>query len=550
MIKKVIPIIVIIALVVGGGYYAITQLMPSVDEEETQINYSTSPAFRGDINVGVNTSGQLNASYGGGIRVPQVTDPDFYGISYVIAEFIAEEGDSLTAGDPVIRLTSNDLENRITELRGTLESRKDQLAQLLGISVRDIGSVNPYDGIVITSPIDGRVTELHAREGEELGSVIANIIDDSEVKMEFKARASDYEALYVGQRVLLKFDRFEGLYEGYIESLNPNAVPDNPKDGQEFGVGFVHWGVIRAKNPGLVQPNMGALINIPISDTSDAIERTLVDKGRVTSYVDEKRIFKNAISTEELIVTEVLVNQRDYVSKDQAIVRLAGAEVRLMIQNRLDEIQRIERTIGKADEMRNNLLITAPMDGVVAGFWRSVGEVISPGEWVGDIFNTNNMRVWTQVDDIDVVYIRQDAPVVVTVDALPGEVFEGKVSRVSQSGQDSSGVIKYSVEISVSGSGALRPGMLAQCFIDAGESLDTVLVPIEAVFEQNGVSKVEILKEDNRVETVTIQTGLINYRYAEVLEGVAEGDLVVTGSTSDLLPSQHIQGNDRLLPNN
>lgn len=547
MIKKYIPIVIILVLVVVGGYYAINQLMPGVDEDITKTTYSTSPAFKGDINVGVNTSGQLNASYGGGIRVPQITDPEFGGVSFTIAEFIAKEGDSLTMGDPVLRLTSTDLDNRITDLRSSLESKRDYLAQLLGIDVRNVESVNPYDGIVIISPIAGRVTELSAVEGEELGSLIANIINDSEFKMSFKARENEYPTLYSGQRILLKFPYFEGYYEGFIESLNPNPVPD---DTGEFGLSYVHWGVIKAKNPGLIQTNMTASVSTATSSTSNLPETTLVTPGRVTGYVNERRIYKNAISSEELIVTDVLVNERDYVDAGQAIVRLAGAEVRLMIQSRLDEINNIRRTIQKAEELRNNLIVTAPMDGVVAGFWRTQGEVIMPGEWVGDIFNTGNMMIWTEVDDIDVVYIRQDAPVVVTVDALPGEVFEGRVTRVSQSGKDSSGIIKYSVEIGVSGSGALRPGMLAQCFIDAGESLGTLLIPIEAVFEENGMPRVEILKEDETVVAVTIQTGLINYRYAEVLSGLEEGDLVITGSSSDLLPSQHIKNSDSILPNN
>ncbi len=551
MIKRYLPILVVLMLVVVGGYYAINQLMPSVDPDDgPKTTYTTSPVIRGDINVGVNTSGQLNASYGGGIRVPQVSDPEFYGISYVIAEFLAEEGDSLSMGEPVARLTSNDLDNRISDLRANLENKRDQLAQLLGVDVREVESVNPYDGIIIVAPIAGRVTELSARQGEELGNVIANIIDDSEYKMEFKARASEYEDLYVGQRVLLKFRNFEGYYEGYIETLNPNPVPSEPKPGEEFGVSYVHWGVIRAENPGLIQPGMTASISIPTTQESNLPDKTLVETGRVTSYVNERRIFKNAVSSEELVVTEVLINERDYVEKDQALVRLAGAEVRLMIQNRLDELNTIRRSIQKAEDMKQNLVITAPMDGVVAGFWRSQGETISPGEWFGDIFNTRNMMIWTQVDDIDVVYIRQDAPVVVTVDALPGEVFEGRVSRVSQSGQDSSGIIKYSVEIDVSGSGALRPGMQAQCFIDAGESNDTLLVPIEAVFEEQGMPRVEVLLEDNSVESRTIETGLINYRYAEVLSGLEEGEKVVTGSSSDLLPSQHINNSDSLLPNN
>ena len=40
----------------------------------------------------------------------------------------------------------------------------------------------------------------------------------------------------------------------------------------------------------------------------------------------------------------------------------------------------------------------------------------------------------------------------------------------------------------------------------------------------------------------------MNDRFAEVKEGLEEGELVITGSTADLLPSQRIQSSDRLLP--
>ena len=548
MLKKFLPIILILALAFAGVSYAVNELMPGSEGEEVKkIVYSTDPVIKGDINVGVNTSGQLNASYGGGIKVPEATSPEFYGISYIIEEFLVEEGDSMKAEEPVIRLSSNDLETRIDDLKSNLENKKDYLAQLLGIDVRDVENVNPYDGIVIISPIEGRVTELQASEGEELDGLIANIINDSEIKISFKVLESEYSLLYEGQSILLKFPYFEGYYEGKISDLNPNSVPN---DDQEFGMTYVHWGEITASNPGLVQTNITASISTPVSGAVNLPKETLSESGKVVGYGKEKKIFKSAISSDEITVTEVLVNEMDYVEKGQAIVKLAGADVRLMIQEKLDEINEIKRTIAKAQEMKGSMLVLSPMDGVVSGFWRTQGETVSPGDWIGDIFNTNNMRVWTQVDDIDVVYIKQDAPVKVTIDALPGEEFEGVVTRVSQSGKDSSGIIKYSVDIEVSGSGELRPGMMAQCFIDAGESLDTLLVPIEAVFEEDGVTKVEILKDDESVEIMTIETGLMNDRYVEIISGLEEGNLVITGSSSDLLPSEHIKDNNTFIPEN
>jgi multidrug efflux pump subunit AcrA (membrane-fusion protein) len=158
------------------------------------------------------------------------------------------------------------------------------------------------------------------------------------------------------------------------------------------------------------------------------------------------------------------------------------------------------------------------------------------------------MYIYTNASDLDVLYIAQDAPVIVTVDALPGETFDGKVMRLDSYTDYRTGETVYNVQIKVEGREGLRPGMNTNCFVDSGESLDTLLIPIEAVFEENGKQKVEILKEDNQVEVVEIETGLMNDMYVEVLSGLEEGQLVVTGSTKDLMPSQSVPESDIILP--
>jgi len=165
-----------------------------------------------------------------------------------------------------------------------------------------------------------------------------------------------------------------------------------------------------------------------------------------------------------------------------------------------------------------------------------------------DVYNTDEMYIYTNASDLDVLYIAQDAPVIVTVDALPGETFDGKVMRLDSYTDYRTGETVYNVQIRVEGREGLRPGMNTNCFVDSGESLDTLLIPIEAVFEENGKQKVEILKEDNQVEVVEIETGLMNDMYVEVISGLEEGQLVVTGSTKDLMPSQSVPESDIILP--
>jgi multidrug efflux pump subunit AcrA (membrane-fusion protein) len=90
--------------------------------------------------------------------------------------------------------------------------------------------------------------------------------------------------------------------------------------------------------------------------------------------------------------------------------------------------------------------------------------------------------------------------------------------------------------------------MQANCFIDGGSAENVLLIPVEAIFEEDGKTMVEVLDEDGNVRMVQVRLGLMNDRYAEVIDGLEEGQLVITGSSADLLPSQQIKAKDTLLP--
>jgi multidrug efflux pump subunit AcrA (membrane-fusion protein) len=92
--------------------------------------------------------------------------------------------------------------------------------------------------------------------------------------------------------------------------------------------------------------------------------------------------------------------------------------------------------------------------------------------------------------------------------------------------------------------------MQANAYIEGGEAKNVLLVPIEGVFEEDGKTMVEILDERGIPVAKIIETGLMNNRYAEVKEGLKLGEQVITGSSSDMLPSEHIKSEDTILPDN
>lgn len=595
MIKKVISIVLVLAMVFIGGYFTAKQLVPDSSSVIAGPKYSTKSVVKGDIKQGVNITGQLNGNWGGSITAPKpegVTDSNGASVTvkYKVEEVFIKPNDMVKKGDNLVRLSAenlgdilNDLndgiikkQEEIDEINDGIDTKLVALGEKINKDITNVNQVNPNDGIVISAPIKGRINDLKVEEGSIIESAnIATIVDDSKVKITFKVNSYEYNSLKVGQTVLLQYRKvvksgdststttaFDGFYTGTIKKLNPNAVPGSD------AVTYVHNGVIEADNPGLVQKGMVAVIYTENAGTP-AVGFSY--QGSVDSFVNEKKIYSTVYSDSDstaIIATEVPVSENEFVEEGQILVRIAGNDVTKLIQEDLDkikaeydkiklkdeEIEEIQKKIEKVENLSSKLMIIAPMDGMVSYVNYDVGATFtasdSSDEWslqLMDMYNTNEMNINTTVSDLDVLYIKQDAPVDITVDALPGEEFEGKVMGLDQY-TDREGKTVYNVQISVVGKEGLRPGMNTNCFVDSGESLDTLLVPIEAVFEEDKKQKVEIMNDKGEVEVVEIEVGLMNDKQVEVLSGLEEGQQVVTGSTKDLMPSQSVPENDSLLP--
>ncbi|MFA5525070.1 MAG: efflux RND transporter periplasmic adaptor subunit [Tissierellales bacterium] len=545
MAKRFLMILIVVAIVIGGGYYAIKQLMPEKAIEVAGPIYSTIDTIKGDISAGVEVTGQLNPTQSGGIRAPG----DMYGNSseqYVIEKFLVGEGDEVTQGQVVATLLATDLSNKTVDLKEQIESQKKQLSQLTGLPLDEVDYINPSQGIQIIAPISGRITNLAVKEGGKLdqGIIVANIVDNSKFKVTIKLTPVEFDKVKEGDKVVLNFSYFDGFYEGVFTEINSSPMP-NDKDSDKFGTNFVHTAVIEGDNPGLIQPEME--VRVGTSNGGDPLLGTtyFMYQGKVEGFVEEEKV----IAPVGAVASKVHVKSMQEINKGDVLVTMAGNDVRDMILEKTEKIRELNNEMRDIYSKLDQLEIRSPMDGIVAGIWRQPGETIRGGEWLGDVYTTSDMRIYAEVDDIDILQIKQDAPVSVTVDALPTEKFDGKVTRIYTLGKDrNSGLTRFQVEVEVIGGPQLRPGMQARAKVDAGSAQGVLLIPLEAIFEEDGITKVEILGEDGIPKIATVKLGLMNDRLAEVIEGLKEGDKVVTGSTADLLPSQHIKSNDSILP--
>jgi HlyD family secretion protein len=547
MIQRIGVIALIVIIIIGGGVYAYKGLVPPPQKETQGPVYSTKPVTRGDITIGVEATGPLNPSRSGGIQAPgSYRDAESGMIQYTIVELLAQEGEEVKMGQAIARLEAPALQTKIRSLQDEIDSEKRLLSDLTGLSPNELYNINPAQGVTLRSPIDGRVTGLSIKEGEEIkqGHIVARVVDDSKFEINAKLYSHEFEQVKEGQKLALRFSIFDGTYDGYVADVNPNPFPDG--DENTPAKGFVYWVRIEGKNPGLVRPGIDVSIGIPSADNDDLKVKWFANNAKIDGFVNEERV----LSTVEAVATRVYAREMDMVKKGDPLISLAGTDVQQTIQQKLDKIREKDLELSQLLATTGQSEVRAPMDGVIARWDQQPGAVIRPGEWMGYVFNTSDMSMWVQVDDIDVLMIKQGAPVKVTIDALPEEPFEGEVMQVATMGQDVNGVPQFGVDIRVKGGPKLRPGMQAHAYVDAGSASNVLLIPVEAIFEEDGSPKVEVLNKDGTTKVVSLKLGLMNDKVAEVKSGVNEGDLVITGSSADVLPSQHIGSKDSILPQN
>jgi HlyD family secretion protein len=197
------------------------------------------------------------------------------------------------------------------------------------------------------------------------------------------------------------------------------------------------------------------------------------------------------------------------------------------------ELGRAEARKSSADAELGKTVIVAPFAGVIAEVNVEVGEWVTPSPPlltsppVIDLIDPTSIFVSAPMDEVDSGSIRAGLPVKLTVDSRPGESFRGRVLRVAPYVLDEEAQNRtLEIEVGIDDptlAESLLPGTSADAEVIL-EARDNVLrVPTSALLQNQSVL---ILEEGELVER-SIEIGLRNWQFAEVVAGLSEGERVV-----------------------
>lgn len=253
--------------------------------------------------------------------------------------------------------------------------------------------------------------------------------------------------------------------------------------------------------------------------------------------------------------------QRNVKEKEEALAKLKTGPDKLDIQAKKIAIQQKENALLDAQQNLADHYIRAPFDGIVASINIEKGESASSGKVIATLISKQKMAEIT-LDEIDAAKVKVGQKANITFDAIEDLNITGEVVEVDTLGQISHGVVSYGVKIALDAQDErIKPGMSLSANITTEAKQNTLLVPNSAVKQQGDTSYVQLVDKKvvtndtnntkslgvvippSAIKLQQVQVGLSNDTLTEIIDGLKEGDTVITRTITSNSSSKQSQQN-------
>lgn len=245
---------------------------------------------------------------------------------------------------------------------------------------------------------------------------------------------------------------------------------------------------------------------------------------------------KQEYQRKEALYKEQLVTQQQF---DDISTRLFLSEA---------DVDRAKATLSLAREKLTKTKIYSPLSGVVKEKKVSAGDYVKNGTSLFTIIQINPLKLNFTVTEKDVSKLKIGQDVLFKVDAMPEKEFKGKVSIIYPSLEEKTRTLQVEAQVP-NPNGLLKPGLFAKVTLYTGIAKDTIVVPATAFLYEAEKIKVFVVEGDRARERfirigqkytfqsavespqLAVQGALIlstPQEFTEVIEGIKEGELIVT----------------------
>ena len=413
-----------------------------------------------------------------------------------------QEGDVVEEGQVLYQIDSTDMQTTIerAEISASSAQRSYETA------VKDLDNLN------VKTKVGGVVTDVLVEVGDNVsaGQEVAKVRDSATMTIELPFPADEADKFYIGQSAQVTlYGSFETL-SGKVESVSGATEV-------EAGNKIVKNVTISVQNPGAISETQIATAEVGTSGSTQSGKFKYNENKSVTAEVSGE-------------VVAIVNDEGAEVSSGSTIIRLQSDSVTNSVQAAADSVKDAQLSLENQYESLEDYTIKSPIKGTVIEKKKKAGDTIDSNAELCTIYDLSYLKMTMNIDELDISKVKVGQEVTVTADAVQGQTFKGKVTKINMAGTTTNGVTTYPIEVQIEDTEGLLPGMNVSTEIIVNQVEDVVAIPVGAVVRgdkvlvKTGNTSTEDPTVPAGYEYVNVETGVSNDQYVEIKSGINEGD--------------------------
>lgn len=493
-VKRGISITLIVAVISGGIFYFVNRGTASADIGSTR-TYQTQEVKKDEISIGVSGSGTLSP-----VKSESITSS----YSGTVTSVNKKVGDSVMAGEVIATISSEKLENAISEMEQKIND----------LEVKIAGTDETTSTKYITSSVKGRAKLIKASAGDTAEDIISKygylcvISTDGKMKVIFETSKKVKKYATVTVKIGTTSD------SGTITNVSGKKVTVEI-DTNTYPVGKTAK-VYNSSGTLLGSGSLNLCQTVPVKDVT----------GKISS---------------------VVVSNNEYVYSGTKLFYMKSYTANSEYQSLIDQKTEYEEQLESLYQQKN---VSVDFKGTITALPIAKGDTVNRDSALCTVKGKKGFKLTVSVDELDIGNVKLNDSATITLDAIKGN-FTGKVTYISNVGNTDSSVTNYDVVITTDDIEGALSGMNASATVTTQSSGDSLVVPVNAVIKKQNESYVYLAPEGssvgdevdqssvntNDLTKVTVTPGMSDGNFIVVEgDGLAEGILIyvpVVTTTSD-----------------
>lgn len=466
----------------------------------------------GDLSARATASGNLEAQREAGLSLD---------VAGTVKEVLVAVGDTVKAGEPLVRLDTAGLERQVENAKLSLSIQQANLDDLLeGPNAAELASAQ--------AAVDSARANLEdVKDGPNPNEV-------QSARASLASAQAAYQKLLAGPDAESVTQAEAALKSAEASLQQAQAAYDRVAGSPDIGMRQESLKLQQATNDfesakAAYQAAMKGATEDQLKQAQASIEQA---RASLQKLLDSP-------TPAELAAAQSQVSQAE-ASLDS--LQRGASAAKIEVQKA--QVAQAKISLAEAEESLAKATLTAPFDGVITAVHVSAGERAS-GLAV-ELADTSTLELVLSVDEVDIGALAVGQPAVITFETWPGKEVSGQISAIApKSTESNSAVVSYAVRVKLAATDLpVRIGMTADADLITDTRSGALLVPSQAITadREAGTYTVNLVtagadgKDAFTKTQVTI--GLKDGDNTEITSGLKAGDRVLIGEITVAQPAQ------------